>query len=53
VHDIAKGLEYMHSRIPPVIHGGIKATHVLVSNDGVVIITDFGTSELYTDHQQN
>ena len=39
---IALGVEYLHSRSPPIIHGDIKATNVLVDDGGNPRISDFG-----------
>ncbi|KIM61268.1 hypothetical protein SCLCIDRAFT_912632 [Scleroderma citrinum Foug A] len=39
---ISNGLDYLHTR--KIIHGGIKGTNVLVSNDGHALLTDLGSS---------
>ncbi|KIO33515.1 hypothetical protein M407DRAFT_65518, partial [Tulasnella calospora MUT 4182] len=41
---IAKGLEYLHSRRPPVVHGDLKPENVLLSDQGEPLLTDFGMS---------
>ncbi|KAL2917310.1 hypothetical protein HK105_202974 [Polyrhizophydium stewartii] len=38
----ARGMQYLHERLPPIIHGDIKANNILVGDDGDVRITDFG-----------
>jgi len=43
---VAEGLEYLHTRNPPVIHGDLKAANVLVSELGEACIADFGLAEL-------
>ncbi|KAG8736323.1 hypothetical protein FRC10_009464 [Ceratobasidium sp. 414] len=41
---VCKGLEYLHRT--GVIHGDLKGNNVLVSNEGVPMITDFGNAVL-------
>ncbi|KAH6893995.1 TKL/TKL-ccin protein kinase [Coprinopsis sp. MPI-PUGE-AT-0042] len=44
MHEIAKGMEYLHSR--DVLHGDMKAANVLVDDNYRCVITDFGQSEM-------
>lgn len=46
---IAKGLEYLHSRNPPVVHGDIKPENILLSDQGEPLLTDFGLSAILED----
>ncbi|KDQ14249.1 hypothetical protein BOTBODRAFT_72888, partial [Botryobasidium botryosum FD-172 SS1] len=40
----AKGLHYLHTRNPVLVHGDLKAANVLISENGTVHIADFGLS---------
>ncbi|KZT54914.1 kinase-like protein [Calocera cornea HHB12733] len=44
VLDIAHGLSYLHSRVPPVVHGDLRARNVLIRSSGQACIADFGLS---------
>ena len=39
---ITRGLEYLHSLDPPVIHGDIKPSNILLDQDFSAKIRDFG-----------
>ncbi|KAL0952988.1 hypothetical protein HGRIS_007199 [Hohenbuehelia grisea] len=47
MHEIAKGMEYLHSR--SVLHGDLKGVNVLVNDRLHCVITDFGQSELKSE----
>ncbi|EGN91777.1 hypothetical protein SERLA73DRAFT_100155 [Serpula lacrymans var. lacrymans S7.3] len=47
MHQIAKGMEYLHSR--GVLHGDLKASNVLVDESGRCVISDFGQSEMKSE----
>merc|ERR1712070_531086 len=47
--DIVKGLEYLHSREPPVLHRDIKGANILVDLDCRVKLADFGCSKRAED----
>ncbi|PPR04355.1 hypothetical protein CVT24_013207 [Panaeolus cyanescens] len=53
MHHIAKGMMYLHSLDPPVLHGDLKASNVLVDNQFCAQIADFGQSELKTAHNKS
>lgn len=42
VHEIAKGLQYLHGR--NIIHGDLKGSNVLVDDNGAARLADFGLS---------
>lgn len=41
-------LNYLHSRNPPVIHRDIKPQNVILTDEGDVVLIDFGISRLYS-----
>ncbi|KIO17100.1 hypothetical protein M407DRAFT_85297, partial [Tulasnella calospora MUT 4182] len=43
------GLEYLHSRKPPICHGDLKSLNILVSSSYRAIITDFGSARVLDD----
>ena len=46
LHDIARGLAYLHSNKPAVIHRDLTARNVLLNLDRVAKISDFGNSRI-------
>ncbi|KAL5490400.1 hypothetical protein ACEPAI_5233 [Sanghuangporus weigelae] len=46
LYEVVSGLEYLHCFSPPIIHGDIKASNILVSDSGHALLTDFGISTL-------
>ncbi|SHO79115.1 Similar to S.cerevisiae protein KIC1 (Protein kinase of the PAK/Ste20 family, required for cell integrity) [Malassezia sympodialis ATCC 42132] len=45
---IARGLEYLHTRTPTIVHRDCKSTNVLITGDGVAKIADFGLARVKT-----
>lgn len=43
---IARGLEYLHTRKPMIVHRDCKSTNVLINAQGVAKITDFGLARV-------
>lgn len=46
LHDIAKGLAYLHTQDPVVIHRDLTAKNILLNSEGVAKIADFGNSQI-------
>ncbi|KXN91804.1 hypothetical protein AN958_11954 [Leucoagaricus sp. SymC.cos] len=51
IHDIASGLQYLHSL--NFVHGDIKGTNILVTSKGRACLADFGVSTLLGDNILN
>ncbi|KAG8910387.1 hypothetical protein FRC01_006364, partial [Tulasnella sp. 417] len=46
IQDTLAGIEYLHTREPPVCHGDLKSLNILVSAQYRAIITDFGSARI-------
>ncbi|KIO24061.1 hypothetical protein M407DRAFT_26501 [Tulasnella calospora MUT 4182] len=46
IQDVAKGLEYLHTRDPPICHGDLKSLNILVNSSYRAVITDFGSARI-------
>lgn len=44
--DAAKGMEFLHSLIPPRIHRDLKSCNLLVSSQWIVKVSDFGSARV-------
>ncbi|KAG8939159.1 hypothetical protein FRC04_006943 [Tulasnella sp. 424] len=46
VKDVTAGLEYLHTRQPPICHGDLKSLNILVNSSCRAVITDFGSARV-------
>ncbi|KAG8914813.1 hypothetical protein FRC01_003902 [Tulasnella sp. 417] len=46
IQGTARGLEYLHSRQPPICHGDLKSLNILVDFSYQAVITDFGSARI-------
>ncbi|KAF8154936.1 kinase-like domain-containing protein [Crassisporium funariophilum] len=47
--DVARGLAYLHTHKPPIIHADLKGNNVLITDDGRAALCDFGLSQVIED----
>ncbi|KAL2918479.1 U1 snRNP protein [Polyrhizophydium stewartii] len=50
---IARGMQHLHKRQPPVIHGGLRANAARIADDGTVLISEFGMSLIKANSSRN
>ncbi|XP_062514405.1 probable serine/threonine-protein kinase drkC isoform X2 [Corticium candelabrum] len=46
--DVAKGMAYLHSQDPPIIHRDLKSSNLLVDRKWTVKVGDFGVAKILT-----
>lgn len=50
MQDIAKGLNYLHTQVPPIIHRDITARNVLVTSSMMAKLGDLGSARIIRSH---
>ncbi|MCD7463311.1 hypothetical protein HAX54_050321 [Datura stramonium] len=50
---VARGLEYLHSQTPPIIHRDVKSSNILLSDDCHPQLADFGAAVVHQQTQQD
>ncbi|KAG8950570.1 copper transport protein ctr1 [Tulasnella sp. 424] len=53
IQDVADGLNYLHSRDPPICHGDLKSLNILVNSINRAVITDFGSARTMRPSKKN
>jgi len=46
IMDVARGMLYLHTRNPPVVHRDIKSLNILVTKDWRGVVADFGLTKI-------
>lgn len=50
--NIMDGIEFLHSAKPPIIHRDLKASNILITNDGDVKILDYDAAKVYRPNEK-
>ncbi|KIO26400.1 hypothetical protein M407DRAFT_74553, partial [Tulasnella calospora MUT 4182] len=48
IQDVMAGVEYLHTRKPPICHSDLKSLNILVNSSYRAVITDFGSARQLT-----
>ncbi|KAF5356371.1 hypothetical protein D9758_009470 [Tetrapyrgos nigripes] len=44
--DVARGLHYLHTKKPSIVHGDLKGNNILITDDGRATLSDFGLAQV-------
>ena len=50
--ELCDGLSFLHSAEPPIIHRDLKASNIMLTEDGVVKIIDYDAAKVYVEGQK-
>lgn len=54
LHEIAKGLKFLHTSTPPLVHGDLTSNNILLSKDAAVVkISDFRSIQIVDPEKAN
>uniref|UniRef100_W5M6G5 Serine/threonine-protein kinase TNNI3K n=1 Tax=Lepisosteus oculatus TaxID=7918 RepID=W5M6G5_LEPOC len=51
--DVAKGMEYLHNLIQPIIHRDLNSHNILLYEDGHAVVADFGESRFLLSMEED
>ena len=51
--DICEGLTFLHSAKPPIIHRDLKASNIMITEDGSVKIIDYDAAKIYVKDEKS
>ncbi|KAG8909954.1 hypothetical protein FRC01_006628 [Tulasnella sp. 417] len=49
VEDTLRGLQYLHHMDPPLVHGNLKPSNILINDDGRALLSDYDLADDQTD----
>ncbi|KAG9040871.1 hypothetical protein FS837_012986 [Tulasnella sp. UAMH 9824] len=47
LYETGKAIQYLHSRRPPIVHGGVHPQNILISEPDSAVLSDFGLANLW------
>ncbi|KAG8951566.1 hypothetical protein FRC04_005852 [Tulasnella sp. 424] len=50
IKDVMSGIEYLHTRQPPICHGDLKSLNILIDSENCAVLTDFGSARVRKAH---